>query len=284
MATFPNLISEICRTPKMIEIVSKSIPILIRWAQNGITTNHYKDLLRELGYTTYSGIGKPLGYIEDVRNELSKRLDSDIPSLNALCTNSITNLPSYGFEYVIEDYDTLSLEAKRVVVDGLNKRATDFKFWDVVLNALCLTPSVCVSGRDEEDIRKGKFCNNSESQYHIRLKQYIAEHPSKIGLTNVVSAETENVLLSGDRLDVHLQQKNGTRVAVEVKSRISQDDDILRGIYQCVKYKAVLEAENRVHGVPYKVRSILVLEGTLSDSNYQVKDLLGVEVIECFKY
>lgn len=237
-----------------------------------------------MGYTTYSGIGKPLGYIEDVRNELSKRLDSDIPSLNALCTNSITNLPSYGFEYVIEDYDTLSLEAKRVVVDGLNKRATDFKFWDVVLNALCLTPSVCVSGRDEEDIRKGKFCNNSESQYHIQLKQYIAEHPSKIGLTNVVSAETENVLLSGDRLDVHLQQKNGTRVAVEVKSRISQDDDILRGIYQCVKYKAVLEAENRVHGVPYKVRSILVLEGTLSDSNYQVKDLLGVEVIECFEY
>ena len=85
-------------------------------------------------------------------------------------------------------------------------------------------------------------------------------------------------------MDVYCEQQDGTRIAIEVKSRISQDDDILRGIYQCVKYKAVLDSENKVHGVPDSSRSILVLEGYLSESNHQVKDTLGIEVIEGFCY
>ena len=91
------------------------------------------------------------------------------------------------------------------------------------------------------------------------------------------------MLLSGDRLDVYFVQSDGTKIAVEVKSRVSPDDDILRGLYQCVKYKAVLDAENKTHGVFGKTRSILVIEGALSESNQQVKDSLGINVIEGFE-
>ena len=225
-----------------------------------------------------------MGYIEDVRDELSQLLNTEIPSLNALCTNTATNLPSYGFEYVVKEYESLSLAAKRIIVDGLNKRAIDYPSWDIVLKVLCLTPSVASSEHDEGKVKTSKYSQYSESQYHKKLKKYIADNPSTIGLTNIIFAENETPLLSGDRLDVYFQQKDNTRVAVEVKSRISPDDDVLRGIYQCVKYKAVLDAENRVHGNIFKTRAILVLEGALSDSNYQVKDTLGVEVIENFKY
>ena len=284
MITYPRLIPEVCKTDKMIEVVSKAIPILIRWAQNGITTNHYKDLNRELGYTTYSGIGKPLGLIEDVLKELSNKMNIDIPSLNALCTNSTTNLPSYGFGYVIPNYESLNMKAKKLIVDGYNKRAIDFKSWDIVLNKLCLSPSFVSSEKDEEKIKKGDFTKYSESQFHKKLKQYILENPESIGLKNIILAETEVILLSGDRLDVYFQQKDKTRIAVEVKSRISPDDDILRGIFQCVKYKSILDAENRLHCEPSRTRTILVLETSLSESNYKTKDLFGIEVIESFKY
>ena len=41
-------------------------------------------------------------------------------------------------------------------------------------------------------------------------------------------------------------------IAVEVKSRISNDADITRGIFQCVKYKVVLEAMQLSLGLPAK--------------------------------
>lgn len=87
----------------------------------------------------------------------------------------------------------------------------------------------------------------------------------------------------GDRLDVYFEQKDGTCIAVEVKSIISDDADILRGIYQCVKYQAVLDAESKTHSRPAKNKTLLVIEGELSQENYQVKDSLGIEVIENFK-
>ena len=45
--TYPSLITEVCVTQKTIENVSKAIPVLIRWAQNGITDKHYEDLNRD---------------------------------------------------------------------------------------------------------------------------------------------------------------------------------------------------------------------------------------------
>lgn len=286
MKAYPNLIKEICETAKTIDNVKKAIPILIRWAQNGITNNHYKDLNRELGYTTFSGIGHVLGCVEIVIKELSATPEfkgTPIPTLNALCTNSSTNLPSYGFEFVLKIYASLSKEEQRRIVSSYNDEALRYQHWDKVLKALCLSPSVAYSKADEEKVKMGTFSKYSEGQFHKEMKAYIKEHPESIGLTNVTVRDEERVLLSGDRLDVYFQQKDNTRIAVEVKSRISPDEDILRGLYQCVKYKAILDAENKVHGDPYNSRVILVLEGFLSDSNYQVKDSLGVEVVENFK-
>lgn len=287
MTTYPDLITEICRTKKTIELVSKAIPVLIRWAQSGITTNTYGDLSQEIGRSrTFMYIGEVLGKVETVLKQLRKNLGQDnIPSLNALVKKTgKTDLPSDGFDFVSKGYEDLPVELKKAVAEAYNAKALLYPDWDLVLQALCLQPSVVNSEKDEKIIRSGKHFGTGEGPQHKALKEYIYASPESIGIRNVLKSDMEFFLLSGDRLDVYFEQKDGTRIAVEVKSKISTDDDILRGIYQCVKYKAILDAENKTHGVFSTTRSLLVIEGTLSESNQQVKDSLGINVIEDFEY
>lgn len=284
--TYPNLIAEVCEREKTTENVSKAIPVLIRWAQHKISYKHYEDLNRELGYGRFSGIGHVLGCLDVVLKRLSEMPEfskCEIPTLNALCTNKSTGLPSYGFDFVRGDYNSMDTETKAKIVKGYNTEAFDYEHWPRVLTALCLAPSVEYSDADEEKIRQGIGNSYGESDAHKQLKSFLVHHPEKIGIKGVVRATNEFTLLSGDRLDVYFEQKDGIRVAVEVKSKISSDDDILRGIYQCVKYKAVLDAENFVHGNPSDTRVILVIEGKLSASNHSVANILKVEVIEEFR-
>lgn len=279
MKTYPNLISTVCRTEKTTQLVSRTIPILVRWAQSGVTTNTYGDLIKELGMDRFSGIGHVLGCVEDVIMELRTKTGEVIPTLNALVKGK-NGLPSLGFNYVYPDYDSYPVTVKIALVNDKDKKATEYPYWDTILQLLCLKPSILNCEINEGLIRNGSYHGVGEGPQHKALKQFIFEHPEAIGLNNVTFRDTEYILLSGDRLDVYFEQDYGGRIAVEVKSRVSPEDDILRGLYQCVKYKAVLDAESKVHGLFSNNRVYLVVEGRLSDSNLQIKDTLGVSVIE----
>ena len=80
-------------------------------------------------------------------------------------------------------------------------------------------------------------------------------------------------LLSGDRIDVMFSDGKSF-VAVEVKSICSSPDDLRRGIYQCVKYRAVIEAQECPVTTP--VRAILVSEESLPEDLQARASLLGV--------
>lgn len=284
MITYPNLIAEVCKTEKSTQLVAQSIPILIRWAQSGITTNTYGDLIKELGMVRFSGIGHTLGCIEDVISALRTTIGEQIPTLNAL-VHGKDGLPSYGFSYVYSEYEHYPADVKFALVKAENDKAINYQHWDSVLKVLCLQPSIVNSAKDEASIRSGKFIREGgEGTQHKALKEYVAAHPESVGIKGVVNSQTEYILLSGDRLDVYFELKDGSRVAIEVKSKVSASDDILRGLYQCVKYKAILEAEAKTHGLFTNSCSLLVIEGVLSESNQQVKDSLGITVIEGFKY
>lgn len=281
MKTYPKLIREVCKTKRTTELVSLSIPILVRWAQNGCTSNAYRELIKELGMSKYSGIGHILGRIEDVIDALRKETNEPIPTLNALVRGK-DGLPSYGFSYVYAEYDSYPPVVKKALVNAENAKAIEYEHWDTVLRQLCLKPCVIYSQTDEDAIRFGEHVGTGEGPQHKALKEYICANPESIGIRNVVKRDMEYPLLSGDRLDLYFEQKDGTRIAVEVKSKTSADYDVLRGIYQCVKYKAILDAENKAHGDFRKTRTLLVVESALSESNQQVKDSLGVNV-EVFK-
>ncbi len=243
----------------------KMIPVLIYWASVNKRPHCYSELSKEAGHKT-NRIGDILGIIEDVFKELRKEKDfSDLPSVNGLVMEKGSALPKDGLEYVYPEYGSLSLQQKRELVDKENTKALNYGKWEQVLKTLQLEPYKRPdNSNDKALIRKGGYTSHaSESNEHKALKQYIYDHPEKIGIKNWTERDMEHILLSGDRLDVYIKLKDGTECAIEVKSRKSDEADILRGIYQCVKYNAILKSEQIVNSKRPLVKTLLVLEGTM---------------------
>ena len=102
----------------------------------------------------------------------------------------------------------------------------------------------------------------AESEEHKKLKEWVAARPHDVGLRKSFGkGDLESSLLSGDTVDVLFSDGNDF-VTVEVKSCRSNDEDFRRGIYQCVKYRKVKEAEHFPNKV--NVQAVLVTERELN--------------------
>ena len=128
-----------------------------------------------------------------------------------------------------------------------------------------------------------KNFGSGEGEEHKAVKEFIRKHPESLGYSDVVLAETEHILPSGDRLDVYFELSDGTHVAIEIKPSISPDQDITRGIFQCVKYHAVMEALRTIECKDYEIEVLLVSVSTLSSHNRTLADELDVDYIDEFK-
>ena len=239
MKTNKSIIDTVVSTPRSRELVRLIIPILIRWAKSGKTDSTYGDLIHAIGMERYMGIGRQLGNVQNVIDALQSMSEVRIPTLNSLVKNGITKLPSDGFDFVSNKYSSLDLVGKKVFVDGLDSNAVKYKRWDWVLDQLGLEPAKIITEEELQSKIKKMGGHGGEGEDHKNLKYYIFEHPESLGIKDVVEKAVEFKLPSGDQLDVYFVRKNGDRVAVEVKPASSPDEDMMRGMFQCVKYKAV---------------------------------------------
>ena len=73
-------------------------------------------------------------------------------------------------------------------------------------------------------------------------------------------------------------------VAIEVKPSISPDQDIARGVFQCVKYYAVMDALRNIECKDYEIEVLLVTAGNFSSQNKVLAEELDVEYVEGLKY
>lgn len=80
-------------------------------------------------------------------------------------------------------------------------------------------------------------------------------------------------------MDVSFQHRR-LWLGAEVKSHISSELDIQRGLFQCVKYRAVMEAQAQAAGAERDVRAVLVLGCALPARLKPLKNMLGIEVVE----
>lgn len=280
MKDYSYIIDEECSGAKTSAHVRQIIPILVEWAKKGETHHTYGDLNKRLGRRDgrCSSIGHPLGCIKHVFQRLKDEAGfENIPTLNALVSNAKTKLPSEGFSYIHPNYEKQDDITKQIIVGNANNAALNFDKWDHILALLGLKPAL--SEEDENKIRSGSFGFGGEGKEHQRIKKFITAYPKSIGMPNIGEGICEHILLSGDKLDVFFPKGN---VAVEVKPKSAPDSDILRGLFQCVKYKTILDAEAKVKGTLPNGKVVLVLGGTLSPSNQNVKECLGVDVIENF--
>ena len=130
---------------------------------------------------------------------------------------------------------------------------------------------VIIEGTERDGLRWGR---KGEGENHKALRLWIQANPDRIKKKfHGVRTETEVELLSGDRVDVVYYAKTET-VAIEVKSRDSNRDDLQRGIYQCVKYGAVLRAQNLQ---TFPVHSLLVTESKLDPDLGHLAKKLGIK-------
>lgn len=283
MPTRKNIIDDIVPTTKFRESVCFIIPVLIRWAKSRKTNMTYGDLQHATGIKNIQNIGKLLKRVHYVINALEIQSGVNIPTLNSLVKNKSTKLPSDGFEIVYPSYNKLNDDEKKVFVEGLDSKAFNFNRWDWVLDQLGLKPAQITTEEELQSKTSKMGGSGGEGKDHKKLKKYILDHPESIGIKDVVYKSDEHTLPSGDRIDVYFIRKNGDRVAVEVKPKSSPNEDMMRGIFQCVKYKSVMEAVRTIEYGSFNISTILVLGGSLSKQNKEIASELGVDFIEDFK-
>lgn len=287
---YGHLIAEVVKTPITIENVKRAIPILIYWAKQGRTGIPYIEFVQQLNYDTARPINKILGAIHDVLSALSHLTKKVIPTLNALVVNQQTGIPSDGFSYVRSGYETLSNDEKKIIVNTINQDAMKYERWDWVLSALELHSYEPISSdnkTNEQHIQTSYWGHGGEGIEHKLMKEYISTHPEILNIHNIDNKRSpvlEYTLLSSDRIDILFEQENGNRIAIEIKPKDAPNEDILRGIYQCVKYQSLLDAEDTVHKRKGGNRCILVIGGKLSQDNKSTASILGINVVEEFSY
>ena len=100
-----------------------------------------------------------------------------------------------------------------------------------------LVPSA--EGSEKDGIRNAR---GGEGPNHEALRLWVKKHPRKIRQAYAsFRTDTEVVLDSADRVDVVYYGPDST-VVIEVKSSDSNDTDLRRGVFQCIKYRAVMAA------------------------------------------
>ena len=250
------------------------LPVLVRQAK-AAQKIYYGDLAEEIGIPNSRNLNYVLGSIGQTLQELGDKWGGKIPPIQSIVVNRATGLPGEGF------YDFLpagrTAKQKEVLVKAALAQVFAYPHWDLVLSSLKLKPS--------EPARKlveaaRRFGSGGESKQHLALKNFVAHNPSCIGLSpQVGDGRTEYSLPSGDCLDVLFLTKKAW-IAVEVKSVISPINDLARGLFQCVKYLAVLDAWRGFEGDSRDRRALLVLEGELPQRLIPLRNTLGVKVIE----
>jgi hypothetical protein len=136
-------------------------------------------------------------------------------------------------------FSALPLRQRREIVQAELQRIYSYQRWHDVLDALALNP---LRSGFHAIVAAAMSVHGEEIDRHRTLKEFVANNPEIVGLSaSTAAGNTEFPLPSGDRLDVSFA-KQRIWVAAEVKSLVSSDADIARGLFQCVKYLAVMEA------------------------------------------
>ncbi|MEM8821970.1 MAG: hypothetical protein AAGF30_00015 [Pseudomonadota bacterium] len=242
-------------------------------------------LERELGTTKIFSVH--IGTVAATMMDKISLIERDAPLINALVTNK-SGIPGDGFAEYYDNFwrakrgrkwEDLDEDNKLEVVRDIREAAKEYAGWDRVFQ-------LAFGGRPERPEQKNfterdgkppetEFpLGKGESEQHRRLKEWARDNPGEIGLPQEFKGTAEMGLLSGDRVDV-LFTRGEEFAVVEVKSCLSSDPDLRRGIYQCVKYREVVRATRLP--VKVKVHAILLSERKLPSELADKAKNLGVK-------
>lgn len=261
------------------ERARRAFPLLVRQAEVGHTI-FYSDLARELDMPNPRNLNFPLGSIGKTLERLGKAWGESIPPIQCLVVNKNNYLPGPGIGWFLikqEDFRSLPRARQREIVRYELARIFAYPKWREVLQTLSLRYA---PRNFSEQVQQATRFSGGEGDDHRRLKDFVAQNPHLLGLPNTTPVgKIEVSLASGDLLDVSFEDKRSW-VAAEVKPATSPNPDLIRGLFQCVKYRAVMEAIQAATGRERNARAVLVLAATLPDELVPLQNILGIEVVD----
>ena len=235
----------------------QALPLLVRFAycHRPVT---YKELAKQLEIPNARNLNYVLGSIGVTLAELSRKWNERIPRIALLVYNQATGMPGDGVDVLLPNGGkSLTTRQRQAHIDRICAEAFAYPRWPEVLAEFSLPHPPPIA---TDAIEKARHASSGESEEHRRLKEAIAANPTLVGLPKSLGqGEIEFPLPSGDVVDV-LFRKGNEWVAVEVKSSISNEADIARGLFQCIKYDAVLNAWRSAECEPADVRVVLATQ------------------------
>ena len=260
-----------------------ALPILVRQAL-AARTIYYGELAHELGMPNVRNLNFVLGAVGASLQRLGKAWAEIIPPLQAVAVNRQSGLPGDGFTGFVPNPGAFKMaptHRKKRIIGALLAEVYSYPRWLKVLEHFGAHPaSVIDLAKVLPSSVRIALGSGGESDAHKQFKQFIASRPDSVGVTHRPErTEIEHVFPSSDAVDVLFCAGN-SRVAVEVKARISSYQDLLRGIFQCVKYDALLKASLSVSEPDASSRVVLALEGALPHDLRSIANTLGVEVVD----
>ena len=224
-------------TQKISDYSMRALPFLIHKAQQRETLT-YKELTDYVG-CHHRVAGHILGYIRD--DICTPR---NLPFINAIVIRQDTLEPGDG--WLPEGTSHLSKQEYKEQYELFRDRAFAFPGWNDLLKDLSLSPIQITEqelkdrGRTYSQVlaRQG---GGGEGAAHRDLKEYIARNPEAIGVQVIKKGEQEHMFISGDCCDILFTLMDKRYAIIEIKN--GDPGELVRGIYQLVKYRALLSAE-----------------------------------------
>lgn len=281
------------------DYAERVIPILIdhvrRQRDNVLRPLTYEELAALLDRRNKHGMPAPRG-LGNVLAIAMERIDSlkgerfgEVPYLTTIVvakSGSSRGLPGIGVRERWTGYDEMTKDEKIWKVMNEYSRILAFGTrWLDILADLGIAPA---QADDEQDSTADSATGTGgwgggESPQHKALKSYVIEHPELFGADSTWEAYEEYSLRSADTIDVFFKSDRAW-IGVEVKSSVSDGNelDYQRGLFQLVKYGAVLKAQacaDRLAVLP-EIKVALALEGRLPVALKDVAMRLDLDVRE----
>lgn len=284
-------IPEVLHGDRWTERIGRRIVPLLVWCAEHRQVITYGELNEEVVRRRWDHhvppvqYGKPAGAIGDGLRATGHEWGARIPPLNALVVNEETHIPGSGCDYFLSEYlppyiprKHLSLRKRRDLALRCIKLVWRYRHWDDLLDEYGMKPLEHGPRAIGFEVPLAGW-GRGESPAHRRLKEYVSSHPELMRMAGRFSiGETEARLPSGDRIDV-LFKNQRTILGIECKPRNAPEADLSRGIFQCIKYREVIKAWEKVGNGHRKVDCYLVSEQPLPISLKAVANTLGVK---CF--
>lgn len=238
-------------------IVSDIAAILIRRAKQGIPITYgelAEELERQFGHPQKSRktlYGPPVGAVGQAIRMIGESMGENIPPINVIVVRRDTGYASTGADeiahYFFSDHGKHMKKHREAYLDAAADAVYAYSRWDDVERALGIKALPIKHRRPDSgqkiELPKPTRFGKGESDEHKILKRWIRDNPKFLKEYGLFpTGQNEFRISSGDSLDVHFENET-KRLAVEVKTSKCTEDELMRGIFQCVKYRAVLRAE-----------------------------------------